>query len=235
MDNQVTVPPGISGRPALYDSSNVTLENLSNEMALLQLGDVIPLNFKINLHQAYTELNKFSDDWVDYLPRTDRTNNRKGLTVTAMPGDTHKDVPSMAQAMVKHGRRVSELEFNQPTDVYRELKSAHQLFNMFDSLGRTFIVRSDIGGYFMPHRDHPSLPRSAFRIVVFMHGCGPYEYDWLMDNQKIQIEPGRAYYINTRRMHRTISWVNGSTHLILNVPMNANNVSAVISNLQHTH
>lgn len=233
--NQVIVPSGISGQKAVYDSQNVSLETLANEVALLQLGDVIPLNIKIDVNKAARELSVFESDWVDYLPRTDRSNNRKGLTLTSLPGDSHTDVPSMAQAMVKHGRRISELEFNQPTEVYRSLTSAHQLFDLFGELGRTFLVRSDMGGYFMPHRDHPSIPRRAFRIVVFLSGCGPYEYDWLMDDKKLQIEPGRAYYINTRKMHRTISWVDGSTHLILNVPMTTANVSTVIGNMQHTH
>lgn len=235
MSEQIVVPSGISGARAKYDANKVTLETLANEVALLQLGDVIPLNFKANVAQSMKELAQFENDWVDYLPRTDRVNNRKGLTLTALPGETHKDVPSMAQAMVKYGNNITELDFNQPTEVFHAMESLHPLLHTFNGLGRTFLVRANMGGYFVPHRDHPSLPRRTFRVVVFLKGCNPYEYDWLMDDEKLRIEPGRAYYVNTRRMHRTISWVDGSTHLILNIPVTSENVAALIANLQHTH
>ena len=64
---------------------------------------------------------------------------------------------------------------------------------------------------------------------------GPYDYDWLMDDRKMPIEPGRVYYVNTRKMHRTMAWVDNSHHIILNVPMTTENVSKVIANYQHRH
>jgi hypothetical protein len=181
------------------------------------------------------ELSQFQNDWQDYLPRTDRPNNRKGLTLTTLPGKTHLDAPSLAEASYAAKRRLSELEFNHKTDVYHACKTLTPLFEKFPDLGRTFFVKSDIGGYFVPHRDHPAMPRDVFRLVVFVNNCGPLDYDWLMDDRKLQIEPGRVYYVNTRKTHRTISWVNDSIHLILNVPMTSENVAKVIANLQHTH
>ena len=56
-----------------------------------------------------------------------------------------------------------------------------------------------------------------------------------MDDKKLQIDQGRVYYVNTRLTHRTISWVNDSIHLILNVPFTSMNVSKIIANLHHTH
>ena len=79
------------------------------------------------------------------------------------------------------------------------------------------------------------MPRDVFRLIVFLNNCGPYDYDWWMDDRKAQIEHGRVYYVNTRLTHRTISWVNDSIHLILNVPMTSENVAKVIANLQHSH
>jgi mannose-6-phosphate isomerase-like protein (cupin superfamily) len=70
---------------------------------------------------------------------------------------------------------------------------------------------------------------------MFANNCGPLDYDWWMDDRKLQIEPGRVYYVNTRKTHRTISWVNDSIHLILNIPMTSANVAKVIANLHHTH
>jgi len=229
------VPPGISGQPAHYDPKNVSNEMLANELSLINIGDFEPLKIKIDVASLMSELGQFQNDWQDYLPRTDRPNNRKGLTLTTLPGKTHRDAPSLAEASYAARRRLSELEFNHKTDVYHACRSLDPLFSVFPDLGRTFFVKSDIGGHFVPHRDHPAMPRDVFRLVVFINNCGPLDYDWLMDDRKLMIEHGRVYYVNTRKTHRTISWVNDSIHLILNVPMTTENVSKVIANLQHTH
>jgi hypothetical protein len=181
------------------------------------------------------EIAQFDNDWVDYLPRTDRPNNRKALTLTNLPGKTHKDVPSLAQASYAAGRRLSELEFNEPTDVHRACTSLQPFLDQWAPLGRTFIVQSNTGGYFVPHRDHPSMPRECFRLIVFLNNCGPLQYDWLMDDRKMNIQMGQVYYVNTRMTHRTISWVDNSQHLILNIPFTTENVARVIANLAHTH
>ena len=231
----VKVPQGISGQSAQYDPSKVSLETLSNELALANLGDVVPLKWKLDCGQFMQEIDQFNNDWVDYLPRTDRPNNRKSLTITNLQGKSHTDNPSLAQASYAAGRRLSELEFEYPTDVFRECNSLRPFLQEWMPLGRTFLVKSNIGGYFVPHRDHPSMPRDVFRLIVFLNNCAPLDYDWLMDDKKLQIEQGRVYYVNTRLTHRTVSWVNDSIHLILNVPFNSENVSKVVSNLQHTH
>jgi hypothetical protein len=228
------VPPGISGRPALYNG-NVDQTTLANEVALLNLGPFEPLNFHINLGQYLQEIKQFDNDWVNYLPRTDRPNNRRAMTLMALPGKTHKENTSLAEASYAAGRQLSELEFNQPTDVYRACSSLHSFLDQWQPLGRTFIVQSNTGGYFVPHRDHPSMPRECFRLIVFLNNCGPLQYDWLMDDRKMNIQMGQVYYVNTRMTHRTISWVDNSQHLILNIPFTTENVAKVIANLAHTH
>lgn len=233
--NNVIVPEGISGKPQNYDSRSSDQETISNELLLSNLGTFEPLNIKINCDQFIQEIDEYKNDWVDYLPRTDRPNNRKSLVLTNLPGKTHKDNPSLAQASYAANRRLSETEFSSPTEIYNHCQSLKPFLDSWQPLGRTFLVKSDIGGYFVPHRDHPSMPRDVFRLIVFLNNCGPYDYDWLMDHKKMYIEHGRVYYVNTRHTHRTISWVNDSIHLILNVPMNSANVARVISSLQHTH
>jgi len=228
------VPPGISGQSAQY-TGMVKPSEMANELALLNLGPFEPLNIWIDLGKYMQEISQFDNDWVDYLPRTDRPNNRRALTLTNLLGKTHKDVPSLAEASYAAGRRLSELEFNEPTDVYRVCTSLHSFLDSWQPLGRTFIVQSNTGGYFVPHRDHPSMPRECFRLIVFLNNCGPLQYDWLMDDRKMLIQPGQVYYVNTRMMHRTISWVDNSQHLILNVPFNTANVGRVIASLAHTH
>jgi hypothetical protein len=228
------VPPGVSGRAAQYNG-NFDTETLSNELALLNLGPFEPLNIRIDLGKYMQEIAQFDNDWVDYLPRTDRPNNRKALTLTNLPGKSHNDVPSLAEESYAAGRRLSELEFNEKTDVYHVCTSLQPFLDSWQPLGRTFIVQSNTGGYFVPHRDHPSMPRECFRLICFLNNCGPLQYDWLMDDRKMNIQIGQVYYVNTRMTHRTISWVDNSQHLILNVPFTTDNVAKVIANLAHTH
>lgn len=231
----VRVPPGISGQSAQYDIAKVTPDHIANELALANLGTIVPLKWKIDCGQFMNEISAFKDDWVDYLPRTDRPNNRKSLALTNLPGKTYKDNPSLAQASMAAGKRLSEKDFFNPTEVYDSCDSLKPFLSTWDPIGRTFLVKSDVGGYFVPHRDHPSMPRDVFRLIVFLNNCGPLDYDWWMEDRKMQIEQGRAYYVNTRLTHRTISWVNDSIHLILNVPFTTENIGKVIANLQHTH
>lgn len=233
--NNIIVPPGISGRSAMYDPADNNLINLSNELILSNLGNVVPLNIKINCEQFRNEIKAFDKDWVDYLPRTDRPNNRQALAVTNLPGIDHRTNVSLAQASYAAKRKLSELEFNHPTDVYKNCTSISGFLDQWKPLGRTFLVKSNVGGYFVPHRDHPSMPRDVFRLIVFLNNCNPLDYDWLMDDKKLQIEMGRVYYINTRLVHRTISWVDDSIHLILNVPFTTDSVSKLVGKLYHTH
>ena len=228
------VPPGVSGRAAQYNGI-IDQSTLANELALLNLGPFEPLNIQIDLQKYLQEIKEFDGQWVDYLPRTDRPNNRRALTLTNLPGKTHQDVPSLAEASYAAGRRLSELEFNEKTDVYYACTSLQPFLDSWQPLGRTFIVQSNTGGYFVPHRDHPSMPRECFRLICFLNNCGPLQYDWLMDDRKMNIQMGQVYYVNTRMTHRTISWVDNSQHLILNVPFTTDNVAKVIANLQHTH
>lgn len=232
----VIVPPGVSQKRIEYDSSKVDLETLANEMSLLALGDFEPLDFKIDTTQFMNEIASFDQEWVPYLPRPNTFNNRKALTVTNLPGKNHQDSPSQAQATVEFGRTVSELEFSHPTAVYDKCESLKPLLETFAPLGRTFLINSGAGGHFLPHRDHPSMPRQTFRLAAFLNNCGPLQYDWLIDtDRKLPIELGRVYYINTRKTHRTMSWVHDSIHLIMNVPMTSENVGRVLSHLQHRH
>lgn len=221
----------------------VTPEILAAELALSQLGDFEPLDYLLCTSGIDSVIrDKYQDAWVDYLPRTDRPNNRRALTLTTIPGWTHQSPPSLPEAIKKMGREVKEHEFCVPTQLYTDCDkeypgtiSLKRFLDIWQPLGRTFIVNSGIGGYFVPHRDHPGMPRPCFRLVAFLKNCGPLDYDWLMDDRKVNIELGRVYYVNTRMTHRTISWVNDSWHLILNVPFTVANVNRVLENLQHRH
>jgi len=216
---------------------------LAAEMALTQIGNFEPLDYRLDYHAVQSVImQKYSNDWVDYLPRTDRANNRKSMSLTTIPGWDHKSPPSIPEATNALGRIPKEEEFCVPTQLYNDCDQAFpgnlslkEFLDDWQPLGRTFIVNSGIGGYFVPHRDHPGMPRPCFRLVAFLKNCGPMDYDWLQDDRKMNIELGRVYYVNTRMTHRTISWIEDSWHLIINVPFTVANVDKVLKHLQHRH
>lgn len=211
------------------------LEQMACELQLLSLGHVIPLNLRVDLSQLEHELSQFSADWVPYLQRDDRPNNRQGLSLFGLPGEGLREGLSLPEACRRHGRRLSELEFNTPTQAFQQCKSLHPLFEVFSPVGRSFFVKSHIGGWFYPHRDHPQLFRESMRIIVFCKNSKAGQYDWYLDDRRIEIEEGRAYYINTRLVHKTISYVEDSLHLILNIPVTWKNTQAIVDNLQFKH
>ena len=242
MEDKIVVPPNWRKTPkdflAKYQrgETKFEMEQVAAELQLMALGDVIPLNIKINTYQYEQEIAQFKDDWVDYLPRTDRVNNRQALSVSTYPGWDHRAVPSLPEAKIKTGNEtLQETDFSYPTAVWEKCQSLHPVLNLFAPLGRTFLVRCNMGGYFYPHRDHPEFPRNVFRVLVFLKNCEKYQYDFMIDDKRLDIEEGRAYYINTRLTHRTFSFVDDSTHLIMNIPMTIENSLKVLNNLQHTH
>lgn len=232
----IVVPPGISQRPVEFNGKNVDLETVSNELALLNLGDFEPLSIKIDTNKFMQEISRFDGEWAEYLPRKDRYNNRQGLLLTGLEGQKYNENISHAESSLAAGRKLNENELCHRTEVFNHCESLHPLLTTFEPLGRSFLVKCNTGGYFMPHRDHPSMPRESFRLVVFLNNCEPMQYDWIMeDDRKLRIELGRVYYANTRKVHRTMSWVEDSIHLIMNIPMTSENISKVFANLQHRH
>jgi len=213
----------------------VTQEQMAAELQLLSLGDFVPLSLKINTNLFNHEIGAYDGKWCDYLPRTDRINNRQALSLVTFPGFSYNEAPSLPEARKKLGANLRESDCTQKTEVYTHCTSLWPLLDMFPQLGRTFLVKANMGGYFVPHRDHPQLNRDVFRILVFLKNCKRYEYDFLFEDKSVEIEEGRAYMVNTRKTHRTFSFVDDSIHLILNIPLTLRNALTVVSNLQHRH
>ena len=112
-------------RRQIYDVNNLDLATVSDELSLLNIGDTEALNIKIHTPNFHEEIKKLDDQWVDYLPRPDRTNNRQGLALYNLPGFTHQQNPSLREASKEAGRRLSEVEFNQPTEIVEKLPCLH--------------------------------------------------------------------------------------------------------------
>ena len=105
---------GVSGSRQGLGGMNPAL--LAAELALSQIGNFEPLDYKIDHHAVESVIaQKYSGDWVDYLPRTDRPNNRKSMTLTTIPGWDHRKAPSIPEATNALGYTPKETEFCVPT------------------------------------------------------------------------------------------------------------------------
>jgi hypothetical protein len=207
----------------------LTDEKIICELQLLGMGNIFPLDIWIDQSQFMSEISNYKNEWVDYLPKKDRPNNRKGLCLFGMPGDSHKDSLSMPEARARHKKELFEEDFNQPTDLYKDLPSLHNFLDYFQPLGRTFLLKANEGGWFPPHRDAKWIGRDTFRLVAFLNNCTKQKYNWVLEDKVIDIEMGRVYYINTRLPHHTFTMDNDSIKLIVNVKMCLENVLKVLT------
>ena len=209
------------------------LLDLATEMQLDALGDFVPLKIKVDINSFKKEISAYHDKWDPYLHREGSLNDRVGLNMVGLPGDTPQDSISMPEAQKRVGRKLSELDFDTPTQLFHDTPSLHHLMNSFPKLGRCTLVKVNKGGWFPSHRDGVLLNRRAFRIVAFLTNTGHESYQWEHDYRIRNIEEGRCYYIDTRKQHRTHSYVHDSIHLVMNIPKTYENVLRVIDLLQH--
>jgi len=209
------------------------MEQIAVESWLCSMGDVIPLNLMIDVHAFNQEIAHFDDKWVPYLHKNDRSNDRQGLSLFGLPGGGHSDGLSMPESIRKAKKMLHEMEFTEPTEVFKHCTSLHETFKWFSPVGRSFLVKCNAGGWFYPHRDDPQLFRKSMRLIAFLKHSGAHQYDFILDDRKVMVEEGRVYYINTRKMHRTMSYVNDSIHLIMNIAPTMSSMRRMLSVLQH--
>ena len=218
-------------KPNEYEPSE---EDIWCELQLQALSVWEPLKWEFDLGWFKKEIKQYDDKWVPYLRREGVTNDREGLCLMGMPGDKCSDSLSMPEARRRHNKKLWEIDFNAKTELYNDLESLHDMLEYFQPLGRTMLVKSNAGGWFPPHKDQPNLTRDTFRIVAFLSRTTQHDaYEWEMDGHRWPITPGKAYYVDTRKTHRTHSWMNNSIHLVVNVPKTWENVMKLISVTQN--
>ena len=123
----------------LKNESSSTIDVLDES----EKKEALPV-IKIDCEKFMKEIVKYDNSWVDYLPRTDRHNNRQALVLFNLPGKSYNEDPSLAEAMVRaNGNKLSELLFDSPTEVFSDCTSLHILFDLFDTVGRSFLIKSN--------------------------------------------------------------------------------------------
>lgn len=206
------------------ESLNITpslSEALTGHNYLNTLGSVSSLAFSLDPYILKGELKEFDAHWRQYNSARPQ-NRREGLAVTSMDGtlDAKVNLESLRDYNQANGTQFRELDFIQPTAVWRKGKSLHPLLECFPQVARTHILRVHAGGYFPPHRDLDPL---AFRIIMPLWNCEPEQYVFLLEDRPLRLTPGRAYYVNTRLVHSLFSFTDECALLVMNIPCTKEN------------
>ena len=198
---------------------------------LSSLGDIVPLDFCLDIKQLEKELSQFENDWKQYNPR--KPNNRQGLSITSLDGKLSgvPDLDSLFEYNKQHNTNINEVDISVKTPVASNISVIQRLLDVFDTLGRSHFIRLNTGGFFPPHRDGKILDITCFRVLTLCHNCTPSQFTFMHEDKIIKLEPGRPYFINTRKMHSVFSYVDNSVQCVLNVPLTKNNYNSIIEHL----
>lgn len=196
---------------------------------LRALGSVAPLNITFDKAKVDEQLSDSEDRWVFYN-KSKKQYNRYGISLFSLDGSTSGeiDLNSIYEYNQANSTSYDEMSFRTPTEYWHTFTSISEPLKLFEPyLGRSHILRLDEGGFFPPHRDW----NSAFRLVAFFD-CEPWEMVLLMDDQKINYQPYRLYYMDTMKAHSLFSFKKNSNILVLNLEPTWNSYETVVSNLR---
>jgi len=189
---------------------------------LTSLGDVIPLDFVINTKKLNQELEEFKNSWKQYNPRKDY--GRDALALTSLKGEMAGiNLDSLREYNLENHTNYKEADFNVRTEVADKCKSLHELLNIFDTMGRSHILRLQKGGFFPSHRDGKINEVSCFRVLTMLDKCQTKDVVFLLEDRRLVLEIGRPYIINTRKLHSVFSFTEGSMQCVLNIPLTDKN------------
>ncbi len=211
----------------------INTERLSLFQQLHSYGEIIPLKLTIDPTILNSELAAFDDKWVQYNP-IKKTNPRLGLSVTSLDGGMSgvPDLYSIYEWSKETGRKVSERDFNKPTDAYRACKSIHPLVESFaPNLGRCRFVKFKAGGHFPPHRDGSvsyQIP-DYFRILVLLSNTGDDNFHFVHDGKLVRYEVGRPYLFNALKTHSVMSFADDAMTLAISVSLTQEMVAKAVS------
>lgn len=196
---------------------------------LVTLGNYFPLSVSADSFRVKEQLAQFENDWRIYNPKKPDY-KRQGLSVTSIDGSIcgEKDLTSLREVNLAHGTDYNELSFRTLTKVYEQCSAIHPIVEPFiPFLGRSHFLRFGLGGFFPWHRDSYTPDGDTFRIFVPFVRSNTRDFIFLLGNERLNLESGRAYFINTRVEHAIFSLEPNSVHLVLNIELNAKSVEQV--------
>ena len=64
------------------------------------------------------------------------------------------------------------------------------------------------------------------------YNCDPGQFVFLYEDKKLSLEPGRPYFVNTRKEHSVFSYVDDCVQCVLNVPLTVDFYGCLIKHLK---
>ena len=186
---------------------------------ITNFGNVIEFDFPLwDTGRTQSILDKHPG-WVRYQPH--KPNNRWGLSVTSLDGgfSGEPDLYSLRDWNAMNGTTYWEADFKARTNVVEFIPELNPFLDFFgNSLGRVHFLKLNAGGFFPPHRDNGAIVDSpTFRILVPINNFGKNQMKWIQEEEVLNLEPGRTYFINTTRPHSLFSFTDDCTMLVLNI------------------
>tara|TARA_B100000927_G_scaffold286570_1_gene278276 strand:- start:404 stop:1021 length:618 start_codon:yes stop_codon:yes gene_type:complete len=199
---------------------------------LLTYGDIIPLKFTCEPDKLLKEIKDF--DFKQYNPR--KTIPRSGLSITSLDGKFDGiDLDSIPEYNRENNTHYTELDFNTVTDAYHKSEEIRKVVEPWKKyLGRSHVLYLPAGGYFPVHRDLPVYKedQQSMRILIPLQDCNPPWMYFIHDGKILNFEHGRAYFVNTNKMHSLFSF-RDSYMIVLNVQSNSNTYEIIGNNFQN--
>lgn len=203
---------------------------------LISMGNIFPLKQQASCYHLREQLGAFQNDWKVYNP--DKPGYKRwGLSVTSLDGGLSgdPDLTSLYEFNARRGTSYNEMSFRKRTPVYDECKEIQPVLAPFlPFLGRAHFLKLDQGGYFPYHRDSYAPGGADFRVFMPLNNGNLRDFVFLLGTERIQLEPGRAYFINTRMEHALFSFEDDSLHLVLNLELSRESVEAICRNVAST-
>lgn len=197
---------------------------------LLSFGDIIETNIGVDPHIL---LNEIKDcEWSQYNPR--KQNNRFGLSITSSDGSFNGiDLDSLYQYNEENDTTYKETSFKDKTEVYYKSPQIKKIVDVFgEHLCRSHLINLMTNGSFPPHRDWRRIDiQETFRIFIPIQRCNPFDMFFMYEDKPLYFNHGKAYFINTNKVHSLFSFSDYSIFAVMNIELNSNSLDIILDNM----
>lgn len=200
-----------------------------HKQKLAMLGSFEPTDIVFDWDTTSKILEQTRDHWRYYNPNKPGY-NRYGLSLLSLDGaDTgEKDLTSIRDYNQKNNTNYNELSYRTPTRWWDTLHPISEPLKPLENfLGRSHLLRLDLGGFFPPHRDLGD----SFRLISFFQ-CSHECLHFALQGKIQFFECNRLYYADTEKVHSLVSFKNDSILLVLNVEPCQETYNFVLKNLK---
>ncbi len=194
-------------------------------------GDMVPLKLKIDpelyAKQADIIFEKFGRDYI-----TGQKDGREVVGLFDIVDDPEKagEFGSVRTASAYFNRYALDTEYNIPNEALRTLTCFQPFLDNFENFGRSMVGRFIKGQGLVSHYDYISPNANFLRMLVFGKNTAHGGYDWIFDqNDQLQIEEGRVYLMNVKKLHRVKANKGDCIRGIVNCELNEKNFARMLS------